>query len=307
MYFFLLLLGLILATLLIICLIVLYRDVYIKRLNRQSNLAQTSLGPIEYRLAGDSGPVLLFIHGTPGGHDQTQATADGYRVLTPSRPGYLRTPLSVGMTPFEQACALNELLEVLDIHKVVIMGVSGGGPASMEFAANFPDKTLGLIALEAVSFSEDFRAVDSEIFDSSDVSLWFKLSLLTLLSNKILASQILPNKNSRKKLLASPNNIKHLKKLIWSIWPLTVRSSGFENDYKQFRNISIPFERIRVPTLVIHGDEDISVDIKHGRHTNKLIAHSKMHLISEGDHMMMSSHADEIGEIIKDFIAQVAL
>ena len=48
----------------------------------------------EYQLVGDSGPVLLFLHGTPGGYDQGTSVPE-VRVLTPSRPGYLRTPIDV--------------------------------------------------------------------------------------------------------------------------------------------------------------------------------------------------------------------
>ena len=51
--------------------------------------------------------------------------------------------------------AFKELLDGLNVEKVIVAGISGGGPSSMEFAAAFPERTLGLIALEAVSFSEN--------------------------------------------------------------------------------------------------------------------------------------------------------
>jgi dipeptidyl aminopeptidase/acylaminoacyl peptidase len=35
-----------------------------------SHVADTRLGPIEYQISGDDSPVLLFLHGTPGGYDQ---------------------------------------------------------------------------------------------------------------------------------------------------------------------------------------------------------------------------------------------
>ena len=57
---------------------------------------ETSLGSVEYTLQGNDGPVLLFVHGTPGGYDQTTEATDKFRVLTPSRPGYLRTSIRPG-------------------------------------------------------------------------------------------------------------------------------------------------------------------------------------------------------------------
>ena len=129
-----------------------FKSIYITKLKSESQIYESSLGPIEYKIRGNNGPVVLIAHGTPGGHDQTIGHTSGYRVLTPSRPGYLRTPLSVGYTPLEQAAAFKELLDGLGIEKVIVIGISGGGPSSMEFAADFPERTLGLIALEAVVF-----------------------------------------------------------------------------------------------------------------------------------------------------------
>ncbi|MEI8366190.1 MAG: hypothetical protein WCF65_07200 [Parachlamydiaceae bacterium] len=39
-------------------------------LAKHSKIAETSLGPIEYALHGQ-GPVVLAIHGTPGGYDHS--------------------------------------------------------------------------------------------------------------------------------------------------------------------------------------------------------------------------------------------
>ena len=42
----------------------------IARLRAGSQIIQTSRGPIEYATAGE-GPVVLGVHGSPGGFDQT--------------------------------------------------------------------------------------------------------------------------------------------------------------------------------------------------------------------------------------------
>lgn len=52
------------------------------------------------------------------------------KFIIPSRPGYLRTPLSVDRTPKEQAEALAALLDTLKIDKVAVVGGSGGGALS---------------------------------------------------------------------------------------------------------------------------------------------------------------------------------
>ena len=278
-------------------------------LNGHSKIAETKLGPIEYKIIGDKGPILMSIHGSPGGHDQNIISSDAFRILILSRPGYLRTPLGVGQTPAEQATAYSELLDVLGIQKVVVMGISGGGPSSMEFAAKFPEKTLGLIAFEAVSYSEDYANKfpdDESMMNGSDFSMWAQLYFMSFLGTKKKAAMMLPNPKNRIRLTSNPKNVAKLKSMEWSIWPMSLRREGVVNDYQHFANLSIPFEKINAPTLVIHGNEDINVDLAHARELIQKVQGSELRIIDEGDHMMMFTHAEEIDSLIKEFVLRVS-
>ena len=278
-------------------------------LNGHSKIAETKLGPIEYKIIGDKGPILMSIHGSPGGHDQNIISSDAFRILILSRPGYLRTPLGVGKTPAEQATAYSELLDVLGIQKVVVMGISGGGPSSMEFAAKFPEKTLGLIAFEAVSYSEDYANKfpdDESMMNGSDFSMWAGLYSMSFLGTKTKAAMMLPNPKNRIRLTSNPKNVAKLKSMEWSIWPMSLRREGVVNDYQQFANLSIPFEKINAPTLAIHGNEDINVDLAHARELIQKVQGSELRIIDEGDHMMMFTHAEEIDSLIKEFVLRVS-
>ena len=294
-------------TLLYFVLPFIYKTYHLSQLNNHSQLIDTSVGIIEYRLKGDKGPVVLFVHGSPGGHDQTMIHSENFRVLTPSRPGYLRTPLSAGKTPLEQAKALKALLDTLRIEQVIIIGASGGGPASMEFAAAYPDSTLGLIALEAVSFSADFSGEDNGLIELSDRAMLFSLLLINILGDEVAVTTMLPNKVNQEKALSSPKNIKTLKDLMWSVWPLSLRRDGFSNDYEQFKQLSLPLSSIKIPTIVIHGDEDINVDLDQAVFTKDNILNAKLHIIKGADHYMSATHSEEIEIIIKDFIKEVTL
>ena len=278
-------------------------------LNGHSKIAETKLGPIEYKIIGDKGPILMSIHGSPGGYDQNIISSDAFRILILSRPGYLRTPLGVGQTPAEQATAYSELLDVLGIQKVVVMGISGGGPSSMEFAAKFPEKTLGLIAFEAVSYSEDYANKfpdDESMMNGSDLSMWAGLYYMSFLDTKKKAAMMLPNPKNRIRLTSNPKNVAKLKSMEWSIWPMSLRRGGVANDYQQFANLSIPFEKINAPTLAIHGNEDINVDLSHAKELIEKVQGSELKIIDEGDHMMMFTHSEEIDSLIKEFILRVS-
>ena len=283
-----------------------FKVIFLNNLNNESEIYESSLGSIEYKLRGDKGPIILLAHGTPGGHDQSIDPSNSYKVLTPSRPGYLRTPLSVGKTPSDQAKAFRELLDGLNIDKVIMAGVSGGGPSAVEFAAAYPDKTLGLIALEAVSFSEDLSEEDAAGLEFSDRDTMFSFLLLSLLGDEGLAEFLLPSKDNQARLLADPKNIQSLKDLIWTIWPFSKRRDGFYNDYEQFSNLTLPLSAIKVPTIIIHGDEDINVDLEQAEYLDKFIPNSKIHIIKGADHYMLSTHKNEIDIIIDNFIEEVS-
>ena len=282
---------------------IIYKQIYISRLLRKSRFFVTSKGNIEFIFKGNNGPVLLYIHGSPGGCDQNIDPTQKYRVLTPSRPGYRRTDISVGKTPEQQADSFKALLDTLEIDKVFIMGVSGGGPSSMFFAAKYPEKTLGLILFEAVSFSQDFIKKDEALINSWDFKLFIQLLFISSFGKDRLAKMMLPNEKNRIRLLEDKKNIDLLKRIIWSIWPMSIRRLGIKNDYKQFTNLNIPYDKISSPVLILHGDEDINVDIEHAKHANKAIDNSSLYILREADHMMHATHSEEIEKQIESFIS----
>ena len=274
----------------------------IERLEGNSKVIKTQLGLVEYAEFGNSGPIILEIHGSPGGFDQIFETK-GFKTIAPSRPGYLRTPLSSGESPENQARLFNALLDELKIDSVIIKGTSGGGPAAIEFASNFPERTQGLILFEALTGAwtpNQDPAEDIENF--SDHDMWNLLSSLEKSGDENMVSFLIPNKNNQKLVLNEKENIENLKKLFWSIWPLSLRLDGWKNDKNNFKNLSLPLNKIKCPTLIIHGTEDINVDIKHAEKALKEIQNSKLYIVEGGDHYMSFSHNSEIEKEISNFI-----
>jgi hypothetical protein len=83
-----------------------------------SRVVRTPRGSVEFADAGEEGPAVLVVHGTPGGYDQGLVVwevleGSPYRAIAVSRPGYLRTPLEVGRTPAEQAARILPQAEII--------------------------------------------------------------------------------------------------------------------------------------------------------------------------------------------------
>ena len=93
--------------------------------------------------------IILSVHGIFGGYDQAYDTCkdfcSDYRIIAPSRFGYLGSDVSGDGTPAKQAEAYVELLDKLGIDKVYLLATSAGGSIAIRFALDYPERTRGLI------------------------------------------------------------------------------------------------------------------------------------------------------------------
>ncbi len=281
-----------------------------------SEVIQADRGPVEYATRGYAGPIVVGIHGAPGGYDQVlnffpDIPKAGFRFLSWSRPGYLRTPLSVGRTIEEQADALASLLDALKINRVAVLGGSAGGPCSLEFAIRHPDRIWALIMECAVSQryvinpeKKGQRLFAKMLFNDSGMWLYsvmaryatkstikYMIKMESNLDNKqvdVLLSQI----------MADQRKVNIMIGLIKSMCPISLRKAGLDNDLEQFAVIGrLRLERITAPTLVIHGTNDADVPFQQAEFTANTIPGAELYAVQGGFHLLtVSSNADEITE-----------
>ena len=221
-----------------------WRSEAVLALPGNSKIAETSKGPMEYIIEGSSQNYILLLHGTPGSYrtfNTDPFLENEYSVLSPSRPGYFRTPLSVGKTPEEQADAIAALMDTLHIDAVVAVGYSGGGPYAALFALRYPEKCQKLVLISSITKKIEEVPSIQNMF-SFDFGTWFVV--------KMMISQIEEEAFARK-----------AEKYVQSdIFPTDQTNTGRENDFNNFINLpEIPYEKIKVPTLIIHGTKDEAI------------------------------------------------
>ena len=117
-------------------------------------IINTDKGQIEYSIVGKGKPVL-FLH---GGHSNCKETlfhkgfdTNKFQLITPSRPGYGKTPLDDKLTPRKTADLVVALLNYLKMDKIVLYAISAGGLTSIELASRYPERVDKLILASAVS------------------------------------------------------------------------------------------------------------------------------------------------------------
>jgi pimeloyl-ACP methyl ester carboxylesterase len=277
-----------------------WKQKVLQQLQANSSIMDTTSGHIEYSVKG-SGPAILFAHGSPGGYDQSLATAnmfksDQFTYIAVSRPGYLRTPLQQ-KSPAAQADLYAALLDKLSIQKATIIGTSGGGPSALQFALRHPERCSGLIMVCGVSqhYSEqEMLAVLPPIW-----------RFFTLLSERFVFS-----KNPALFFVAGalhyfpypliPDG------LIQSLPMRELRKIGYINDMEQFALINgYPLEQITAPTLVLHGDRDRDVSIKDAELVASKVPHATFVIDKGGTHLFFFLHRKRVIPLILDFLARL--
>lgn len=123
---------------------------------------------IAYMEAGQSGPVVIFIHGlgsyAPAWKGNLNELSQHCRCIAIDLPGYGKSdkyPHS-GLMSF-YAGIINELTEELRLDKVFLAGHSMGGQIAITTALLYPDKVKGLILAAPAGF-ETFTAGQKQWF-----------------------------------------------------------------------------------------------------------------------------------------------
>ncbi|MGD9682556.1 MAG: alpha/beta fold hydrolase [Candidatus Obscuribacterales bacterium] len=272
-------------------------------LQSASHLATTDRGELEYVLFG-SGPVVLTFHGTPGGYDQGSYTFGefalaGFSVLSPSRSGYLRTPLSTGRSIAEQAGAFKALLDRLEIDRVFVAGVSGGGPYACRFALDYPDRVRALLLECPVTHEFDTRSE----FLNTPIGRWFQTDTgswqlamaaryfpLALLKLSLKASSKLEGdafESWAQEILSLPHAPAAMEVIAQTCSPASLRHEGIKNDFVQFETLGYPpLEQIAVPTMLVHGEADADAEICHSEYAIARIEGSRLIRMPGASHLI---------------------
>lgn len=263
----------------------------INDLPKNSLVLNTDKGVVEYTLTGNSDKCVLLVHGSPGSvHvEESKTLVDkGFKVLAISRPGYYKTPLTSGKTPREQAALYKSLLDELKIDSVYVNGISGGGPSSIQFALDYPERTAGLILRAAVSENIVEENTEKGLVDSffeTEFGTWLGIQIALTLADDEMKKGI--------------NN--YIKR---GMFPRELSNEGHINDLNQFAILKdFPLEKITVPTFIIHGDKDDNVPFSFAQNASKRIPKSTLLEMKGKTHFaFLGSYGDTINNEIVRFI-----
>lgn len=233
-----------------------------ERVTGRSHVVRTEAGALEYAVRGTGRPFLM-IHGTGGGFDQGLTFTErlrGFRVIAPSRFGYLRSDFPADPSSERQADAFAELLDHLKIDKLPVAGGSAGALSAVQFALRHPERTSALILVvpaanvrnrDPVEMSPLMQWVVRRLM-TSDLLFW---SAMKLARDRMIATLLATDPHLVKQ--ASAEERRRVERILAEILPVSLRSRGMLNDARLAGSPArIDFTALKVPTLIVSVEDD---------------------------------------------------
>lgn len=278
-------------------------------LGAASRVVQTRYGPIEYTVWG-AGPPILVIHGAGGGYDQGRLipdhfARDGYRWISVSRFGYLRSARPTDPSTAAQAEAFADLLDALGIDRVGLVAMSGGVPPSLQFARRYPDRTAALVLLSSAPYTPMTVAAQDLPMPAWMYQQLFRYDFPFWVILKVAPASLDPifDISSEQRAAMLPADLSFVESLKRTFLPVTRRVDGLLNEGAALDPAAnYDLGAITAPALVVHARDDHINPFPIGEYTATHLAGAEFMPVDDGGHLLLG-HQDAIRDTIMTFLA----
>jgi len=228
--------------------------------------------------------AIVFLHGAGGSHhtfrDQWAGLKGGVRMVIPDLPGHGRS----GGSPRESvdACAawLVDFLREIRLDRFILAGHSMGGAIALQSAL---ERIKGLEALVLLGTGARLR-ISPVIFEGiGERFKEFAPELVGWMTSA--ASSALLRDDITKDVIST-------------------RPAAFLTDFHACNGFDVMdrLGEIRVPTLVVNGDDDRLTPLKYGEYLAANIPGAVLKIIRGAGHLVMLEKPNEVNAVITSFV-----
>ena len=269
---------------------------------------------VGYAEAGDpAGPPVMYVHGTPSSRLEVglpgireAAEELGLRVLAPDRPG-------MGLSPFRRYSIVNyprlveSFADVLGLGRFVVAGVSGGGKYACACAWALPNRVTR-VALVSSTCSFDLpgaratrNAEDRRLYGIADRAPWLVRLYLAKVARDLRRSPDALFATVVRSVGATDREVlvdREFREALDLDMGEAFRQGGRGPAHDltlEARPWDVPFDRIKVPIDIWHGEDDLVVSPDQSRILARTLPLVTEHLIpGEGHFSLFARHAAEV-------------
>jgi pimeloyl-ACP methyl ester carboxylesterase len=237
-----------------------------------------------------AGPVMVMLHGSGGAPrflPGMQALAQKFEVIVPQVPGFGGTELPPWLeTISDIANFYLEFLDALDLRQVHLVGLSLGGWVAAELAVRNAGRLASLTLMDAPGIDVPGAApLDTSRMDDREAvrAIYFD----TKLADEAIARTFKPE-NEPVRLANS--------RLVEKI----ARQRGYHDPQLQRW-----LHRIRIPTLILWGENDRLFPPAYGEAWHRAITGSRLVVLARCGHLPIQEKAEEFAALVGEFCSKI--
>ena len=285
-----------------------YADISLEELkkeyaNEQSEFVEINGMQVHYRDEGNGFPIVLM-HGTAASlhtYDAwTKQLSKEYRVIRLDLPAFGLTgpnknaDYSIGSyTKF-----LSQFLEKIKVDKFYLVGNSLGGNIAWNYAAEYPEKVLKLILIDA-----------SGLPTFTPQPPIFKMAKTPILNSLFL--YITPKFIIRKNIeQVYADKLKVTDALVTRYHKMSLRTGNrkafidrAKTDFNLAEKVNlVKLKSVKTTTLLIWGAKDTWIPLGNGKRMDSMLPNSKLVILKNSGHVPMEENPKESLEFLKSFL-----
>jgi pimeloyl-ACP methyl ester carboxylesterase len=243
-------------------------------------------GKFKYIEAGQ-GEVLMMLHGLFGAMSNFSAIIDyfapKYKVVVPVLPLFELDILHTTVGGLEKH--LHKFIEFKDYKNIHLMGNSLGGHVALVHVLKHPERIKSLILTGSSGLYEN--GMGDSYPRRGDYEYMKNKTEITFYDPKIATKELVDEVFE-----IVTNRIKAIK-------IISLAKSAIRN------NLGDELSEIKIPTLLIWGNNDIVTPPFVGKEFNKLIKGSELHFIDKCGHAPMMEVPEAFNEILSTFLQKL--
>jgi pimeloyl-ACP methyl ester carboxylesterase len=254
--------------------------------------------PLAYDVRGE-GPCVLFLHAFPLGlvmwDAEARALEAGHRVVRFDCRGFGASPPGDGLLSMERiADDAAGLLDHLGVSRAVVCGLSMGGYAAFALVRRHPDRLRGLVLADTRPGADSDEARRGRAALAEAVRRQGALPAAEALVPKLLGETSLrerPELAARVReiiLKTSPQGI------VDALAGLAARADSTPT-----------LREIRVPTLVVCGEEDGLTPVSEAQAMQQAIAGSRLEVLPRAGHLASLENPPAFQAAVTSFLASL--
>jgi pimeloyl-ACP methyl ester carboxylesterase len=280
---------------------------------------------LHYVAAGDEeDPLVVLLHGFPefwySWHDQIPALADaGYRVVAPDMRGYNLSEKPPGLDSYRMEELVGDVVNLIDHfgrEEAVVVGHDWGGAIAWETAIRHPERVARLAVLNA-PHPERFReelASNPEQWRRSWYMLWFQLPALP---EKLLGARNAFGVGRLLRESANPgtfgdDDLRRYREAAARPGALGAAINYYralfrQNLVEQARRLvgrSERQRRLRVPTLLVWGEEDVALGTELTEGLNDYVSDIRVERLPGASHWVQNDRPERVNDLLVEFCGE---